>query len=89
MAAAAALVVALACVFSLVFSAQAEAPYRFFDWEVTYGDINPLGGVPQQVHIVLSQAGYAVFICAASEVNCDVFDFRSVGYSDQRTVSGT
>ncbi|KAF7003026.1 hypothetical protein CFC21_018409 [Triticum aestivum] len=53
--AAAAAVVALACVLSLVLSAQAEAPYRFFDWEVTYGDINPLGGVPQQGILINGQ----------------------------------
>ena len=27
----------------------AEDPYRFFNWNVTYGDIYPLG-VRQQVH---------------------------------------
>ncbi|SPT19447.1 unnamed protein product [Triticum aestivum] len=53
--AAARVVVALACVFSLVFSAQAEAPYRFFDWEVSYGDVNPLGGVPQQGILINGQ----------------------------------
>lgn len=34
----------------------AEDPYRFFDWNVTYGDIYPLG-VRQQVlgqHIVFA-----------------------------------
>jgi hypothetical protein len=45
---AAAALAVLACVCSFVLPAHAEAPYRFFDWNVTYGDINPLG-VPQQV----------------------------------------
>jgi hypothetical protein len=54
MAAAAALAV-LACVCSFVFPAYAEAPYRFFDWNVTYGDINPLG-VPQQVSIYMKRS---------------------------------
>lgn len=28
---------------------SAEDPYRYFDWNVTYGDIYPLGGARQQV----------------------------------------
>lgn len=31
---------------------QAEDPYRFFDWRVTYGNIYPLG-IPQRVHFLL------------------------------------
>ena len=50
----AAALVALACVCSLVFTAHAEAPYKFFDWNVTYGDINPLGA-PQQVSIYMER----------------------------------
>lgn len=42
----------LLCAISLVFGiVSAEDPYRFFDWNVTYGDIYPLG-VRQQVHRV-------------------------------------
>jgi len=37
-----------ACVCLLVNSAWAEDPYRFFDWDISYGEISPLG-VPQQV----------------------------------------
>ncbi|KAL6882629.1 hypothetical protein ACP4OV_011319 [Aristida adscensionis] len=41
----------LACLCLLAASAQAEAPYRFFDWEVTYGDIKPLGARQQGILI--------------------------------------
>lgn len=34
---------------ALLAIAGAEDPYRFFNWNVTYGDIYPLG-VRQQVH---------------------------------------
>ena len=38
------LVVALFCATASLFSiAGAEDPYRFFNWNVTYGDIYPLG----------------------------------------------
>ena len=37
-----------ACVCLLVNSAWTEDPYRFFDWDITHGEISPLG-VPQQV----------------------------------------
>ena len=36
----------LACLSA--FYANAEDPYRYYTWEVTYGKISPLG-VPQQV----------------------------------------
>jgi hypothetical protein len=49
-----ALVLLAACTCLLVGSAEAEAPYRFFDWEITYGDISPLG-VPQQVQTFVSR----------------------------------
>jgi hypothetical protein len=40
---------ALLCVTVLLFATvEAEDPYRFFNWNVTYGDIYPLG-VRQQV----------------------------------------
>lgn len=35
-------------VFMLVSCTRGESPYRFFNWNVTYGDIYPLG-VKQQV----------------------------------------
>ncbi|TVU14891.1 hypothetical protein EJB05_38388 [Eragrostis curvula] len=44
----------LACICLFIASAKAEAPYRFFDWEVTYGDISPLG-VPQQGILINGQ----------------------------------
>jgi hypothetical protein len=46
--------VLLACTCLFVGSAKAEAPYRFFDWEITYGDISPLR-VPQQVQTTFSR----------------------------------
>lgn len=36
---------------ALAVVASADDPYRFFEWNVTYGDIYPLG-VPQQVCVV-------------------------------------
>lgn len=41
---------AVVLVLALVALANAEDPYRFFDWNVTYGDIYPLG-VRQRVRI--------------------------------------
>ncbi|CAH8334442.1 unnamed protein product [Eruca vesicaria subsp. sativa] len=43
MAAIASFATALTIVFSLLFAVTAEDPYRFFSWNVTYGDIYPLG----------------------------------------------
>uniref|UniRef100_A0A0E0KTW2 Plastocyanin-like domain-containing protein n=1 Tax=Oryza punctata TaxID=4537 RepID=A0A0E0KTW2_ORYPU len=47
---------AAVCVYMFVFvsCARAEDPYRFFDWEVTTGDINPLG-VRQQGILINGQ----------------------------------
>lgn len=42
------------CMFVFVSSARAEDPYRFFDWEVTTGNINPLG-VQQQGILINGQ----------------------------------
>ncbi|XWS67676.1 hypothetical protein CRYUN_Cryun04dG0026500 [Craigia yunnanensis] len=39
---------------AVVFVVQAEDPYRFFNWNVTYGDISPLG-VRQQVILINGQ----------------------------------
>lgn len=44
----ASLAAALIVGFALLFAVTAESPYRFFEWNVTYGDIYPLG-VRQQV----------------------------------------
>ena len=48
--------------------ASGEDPYRFFTWNVTYGDIYPLG-VKQQVHFLLlvlisctKFSGFSVFL---------------------------
>ncbi|CAG7893659.1 unnamed protein product [Brassica rapa] len=43
MAANASFATALTIVFSILFAVTAEDPYRFFNWNVTYGDIYPLG----------------------------------------------
>uniref|UniRef100_M4CVJ4 Uncharacterized protein n=1 Tax=Brassica campestris TaxID=3711 RepID=M4CVJ4_BRACM len=43
MAANASFATALTIVFSILFTVTAEDPYRFFNWNVTYGDIYPLG----------------------------------------------
>ncbi|ESQ27514.1 hypothetical protein EUTSA_v10018373mg [Eutrema salsugineum] len=40
--------------FSLLFAVTAEDPYRFFEWNVTYGDIYPLG-VRQQGILINGQ----------------------------------
>ena len=50
MAANASFATTLTILFSLLFAVTAEDPYRFFNWNVTYGDIYPLG-VRQQVLI--------------------------------------
>ncbi|RCV44944.1 hypothetical protein SETIT_9G414800v2 [Setaria italica] len=44
----------LACIFLLINSASAEAPYRFFGWNITYGEIRPLG-VSQQGILINGQ----------------------------------
>jgi hypothetical protein len=41
---------ALLCLSLLLKCAIGEDPYRFFDWSITYGIINPLG-TKQQVHM--------------------------------------
>lgn len=40
--------------FSCLIAVQAEDPYLFFEWKVTYGTISPLG-VPQQVILINGQ----------------------------------
>ncbi|CAN6325321.1 unnamed protein product [Urochloa humidicola] len=44
----------LACTLLLISSATADAPYRFFDWDITYGEISPLG-VSQQGILINGQ----------------------------------
>ncbi|CAN8320858.1 unnamed protein product [Cochlearia groenlandica] len=44
----------LLCLLSLFAAVSAESPYRFFDWNVTYGDIYPLG-VRQQGILINGQ----------------------------------
>ncbi|KAJ4811782.1 Monocopper oxidase-like protein SKU5 [Rhynchospora pubera] len=39
------------CLFLLFKFAIGEDPYRFFDWTITYGDINPLGATQQGILI--------------------------------------
>lgn len=45
---------ALLCFAALFAIVVAEDPYRFFDWNITYGDISPLG-VPQQGILINGQ----------------------------------
>lgn len=51
-------IVLVLSVFALV---QAEDPYRFFNWNVTYGDIYPLG-VRQQVCKLLFRVLHKLFL---------------------------
>lgn len=44
----------LLLVFMLVSCTRGESPYRFFNWNVTYGDIYPLG-VKQQGILINGQ----------------------------------
>ncbi|CAL4922492.1 unnamed protein product [Urochloa decumbens] len=44
-------VLVLAWLFVLISSASAGAPYRFFDWDITYGEISPLGASQQGILI--------------------------------------
>jgi len=46
----------------LVASARGEDPYRFYTWNVTYGDIYPLG-VKQQVLFVVVLVSFITLIC--------------------------
>ncbi|KAL8088423.1 L-ascorbate oxidase homolog [Apium graveolens] len=48
------LAIGLVSVLAFAFSIQAEDPYRFFNWNVTYGDIYPLG-VRQQGILINGQ----------------------------------
>jgi len=50
----------LLLVVSLVACANGEDPYRFYTWNVTYGDIYPLG-VKQQV-LNFSYCSYCCFL---------------------------
>ncbi|KAF2595219.1 hypothetical protein F2Q70_00045511 [Brassica cretica] len=50
----ASLAAALIVGFALLFAVTAESPYRFFEWNVTYGDIYPLG-VRQQGILINGQ----------------------------------
>ncbi|KAG2254443.1 hypothetical protein Bca4012_058029 [Brassica carinata] len=54
MAANASFAAALFIGFALLFAVTAESPYRFFEWNVTYGDIYPLG-VRQQGILINGQ----------------------------------
>ncbi|XP_062224889.1 L-ascorbate oxidase homolog [Phragmites australis] len=58
--------VLLACICLSIASAVAEAPYRFFDWEVTYGDISPLG-VSQQGILINGQFPGPEIECQTNE----------------------
>lgn len=41
---------ALICLLLLLKCAIGEDPYRFFDWTITYGDINPLATKQQVIN---------------------------------------
>ncbi|KAF1002374.1 hypothetical protein AG4045_001612 [Apium graveolens] len=47
------LAIGLVSVLAFAFSIQAEDPYRFFNWNVTYGDIYPLGVRQQKLKAIL------------------------------------
>lgn len=53
----------LAAVVLVLGLVSAEDPYRYFDWNVTYGDIYPLGGARQQV--------FNFYIHIYSLISCD------------------
>ncbi|KAF9611408.1 hypothetical protein IFM89_032077 [Coptis chinensis] len=77
---------ALACLSVLV--VEAEDPYRYFTWTVTYGPISPLG-VPQQVCFVLIKFGSYELLPLEKGIGfvfdaCDVF----AGYPYKWTISG-
>lgn len=55
-------------------SINAEDPYRFFAWNVTYGDIYPLG-VKQQVHLQLREVHLF-----SQQILCSVF-FQCITYN--------
>ncbi|EEE61490.1 hypothetical protein OsJ_15776 [Oryza sativa Japonica Group] len=64
------------CMFVFVSSARAEDPYRFFDWEVTTGNINPLG-VQQQGILINGQFPGPEIDCQTNDnliVNVDVME---------------
>jgi len=53
---------------SIISFVQADDPYRFFDWRVTYGNISPLG-IPQRVFFFFSNIHknggmLSVFVCS-------------------------
>lgn len=52
------------CIFvllsSLLAAARAEDPYRFYTWNITFGDVYPLG-VKQQVRTPAARARIALF----------------------------
>ncbi|KMT09374.1 hypothetical protein BVRB_6g134660 [Beta vulgaris subsp. vulgaris] len=52
--------------FSSIFGIQAESPYRYYDWEITYGTISPLG-VPQRGILINGQF-------PGPTINCDTND---------------
>lgn len=51
-------VVVLLCFITFT-STLAEDPYRFFSWNVTYGDIYPLG-VRQQVYYIIYLVNFSL-----------------------------
>ena len=59
---------------SLFHSAVAEDPYRFFNWNVTYGDIFPLG-VRQRVSLNLN---LNLFHCIFHTLFCCFFTTMSI-----------
>lgn len=63
---------------TLAIVATADNPYRFFEWNVTYGDIYPLG-VRQQVCVLWDfWFVFGLVICAWKIKNC----FLVAGYFD-------
>jgi len=70
-------VAALLCLSLFAVAAVAEDPYRFFNWNVTYGDIYPLG-VRQQVLLLLSSYIYFCRVRVRVRVRVLVFVFEDL-----------
>lgn len=62
----------LLLVFMLVSCTRGESPYRFFNWNVTYGDIYPLGVKQQVRNYLFFNLFFSLFVCVC--VSVDLFD---------------
>ena len=72
-------------VFLLVACASGEDPYRFYNWNVTYGDIYPLG-IKQRVPSF--SLPFILFLVNESEMVSEVLIFDNMtGYIDKWAIS--